>query len=379
MKKRRLLSGLTAAVLAAGLLTGCGTQPTGENALSGSGGASLAQTASQNGSTADWETVVFTDSLGREVRLEAEPRAVAVMVGSYADVWQLAGGTVAATTQDAWDQNIGLPQETVNAGSHQEPDLEALLAAEPDFVILTPDIEGQLGLQETLEAIGLPQETVNAGSHQEPDLEALLAAEPDFVILTPDIEGQLGLQETLEAARIPAAYFHVDSFEEYLHMLEICTRITGRDDLYQENGAALQEQIERMIDSVQGKQAPRVLLMRAYSSGVKAKNSDNFVGAMLNDLGAVNIADSDASLLEDLQMESIVAADPDVILITTMGNEQKALDNLSATLQADPAWSALRAVENGDVNVLQKDLFHYKPNARWAESYETLATILYDE
>ena len=331
MEKRRFLSGLSAVVLAAGLLAGCGAQPAGEEALSGSGGASSAQTISQDKSTAEWETVVFTDSLGREVRLETEPEAVAVMLGSYADVWQLAGGTVAATTQDAWDQEIGLPQETVNVGSHQEPDLEALLAAEPDFVILTPDIEGQLGLQ-----------------------------------------------ETLEAAQIPAAYFHVDSFEEYLHMLEICTQITGRDDLYQENGAALQEQIEQTIDSVQGKQAPRVLLMRAYSSGVKAKNSDNFVGAMLNDLGAVNIADSDASLLEDLQMESIVAADPDVILITTMGDEQKALDNLSATLQADPAWSALRAVENGDVNVLQKDLFHYKPNARWAESYETLATILYD-
>jgi len=27
--------------------------------------------------------------------------------------------------------------------------------------------------------------------------------------------------------------------------------------------------------------------------------------------------------------------------------------------------------------VLNKELFHYKPNARWGESYEILANILY--
>lgn len=29
------------------------------------------------------------------------------------------------------------------------------------------------------------------------------------------------------------------------------------------------------------------------------------------------------------------------------------------------------------VEVLPKDLFHYKPNARWGESYQMLAELMY--
>ena len=42
-----------------------------------------------------------------------------------------------------------------------------------------------------------------------------------------------------------------------------------------------------------------------------------------------------------------------------------------------PAWGALTAVREGRVVELDKSLFHYKPNARWAQAYETLEALLY--
>lgn len=42
-------------------------------------------------------------------------------------------------------------------------------------------------------------------------------------------------------------------------------------------------------------------------------------GAMLKDLGAINIADADDSLLENLSMENIIADDPEDIFVVTMG------------------------------------------------------------
>lgn len=119
---------------------------------------------------------------------------------------------------------------------------------------------------------------------------------------------------------------------------------------------------------------PTVLLLRAYSTGVRAKNSDNITGVMLKDLGCINIADSDSGLLEEIQMESILAADPDHIFVTTMGSStEKALDSLTELFHSDPAWESLAAVKEGRVHILDKALFHYKPNARWGESYEVLA------
>ena len=280
--------------------------------------------------------LAFTDSLGNLVVLEDAPERVAVLLGSYAEAWILAGGedSLAAVTQDAFDER---------------------------------------GLE-------LKDEVVNLGQSHEPNLETLLAAQPDLVLLTPDLEGQRALEDSLESAGMDTAWFKVETFEDYLSMLEVFTTLTGREDLYQQNGLAVQARIEAVKEFAAGQEGPSILLLRAFSSNVKAKNSDNTAGVMLRDLGCENIADSDAGLLEELQMESILAADPEHIFVVTMGaNTEKALENLNALFESDPAWQSLTAIREGKVHVLDKGLFHYKPNARWGESYEVLAEILYPQ
>ena len=319
---RRLFIVLAAAMI---LLSACA--PGG-----GEASTSAPTTSSAGAEQSAQGTCTFTDSLGNTVELEQPPKRVAALLGSYAETWLLAGGEVVAVTQDAYDER---------------------------------------GLE-------LPEDTVNLGANQQPDLEALFAAEPDLVLLTPDLDGQMGLRDSLEAAGIPAAWFKVETFDDYLNMLKICTDLTGRADLYQKNGLDIQSEIDAAIASVPEGEAPTVLLLRAYSSGVRAKNSDNIAGAILKDLGAANIADSDSGLLEDLQMESILAADPEFIFVTTMGASQEAaLESLDELLHSDPAWQTLTAVKEDRVEVLPKDLFHYKPNARWGESYQMLAELMY--
>lgn len=319
---RRLFIVLAAAMI---LLSACA--PGG-----GEASTSAPTTSSAGAEQSAQGTCTFTDSLGNTVELEQPPKRVAALLGSYAETWLLAGGEVVAVTQDAYDER---------------------------------------GLE-------LPEDTVNLGANQQPDLEALFAAEPDLVLLTPDLDGQMGLRDSLEVAGIPAAWFKVETFDDYLNMLKICTDLTGRSDLYQKNGLDIQSEIDAAIASVPEGEAPTVLLLRAYSSGVRAKNSDNIAGAILKDLGAANIADSDSGLLEDLQMESILAADPEFIFVTTMGASQEAaLESLDELLHSDPAWQTLTAVKEDRVEVLPKDLFHYKPNARWGESYQMLAELMY--
>ena len=75
------------------------------------------------------DTIVFTDALGREVTTAKNPKRVATLIGSFADVWQLAGGTVCATAEDAWD-DFGLElEDATNIGGAHSPNLEKLLAA----------------------------------------------------------------------------------------------------------------------------------------------------------------------------------------------------------------------------------------------------------
>ena len=281
------------------------------------------------------ETVTFTDDLDREITV-AKPGRVAALIGSFADVWCLAGGrdTLVAAADDSWTQfDLDLPETVASLGAVKEPNVELLLAAEPDFV---------LGSTKTAA-----------------DLELL---------------------DLLEQSGIPVAYFDISSFEDYLRMLDICTRLTGCPERYTQYGTDVQAQVEQALTRQDGS-APRVLYVRASGSSCKVKNSQGSVlGEMLAAMGCVNIADSETGLLENLSMETILAEDPDHIFVVLQGSDTKKVEqNLEQSLLSNPAWDELTAVREGRYHVMDQRLYNVKPNARWGEAYEKLADILYPE
>lgn len=162
-------------------------------------------------------------------------------------------------------------------------------------------------------------------------------------------------------------------------MLKFYTELTGREDCYEQYGTEIAKEIEVQKARQDGSK-PSVLFVRAFSTGAKAKGSDNMTGIMLKDLGCENIADSEDTLLDDLSMEVIIERDPDYIFVTTMGaSEEAALESVKTLMQDNPAWSSLKAVQNDHYYVLPKNMFHNKPNQRWGESYKILADYLYPD
>ena len=280
------------------------------------------------------EEISFTDDLGREVCI-TPPERVAALIGSFAEVWCLAGGesTLVAAADDAW----------------------------------------------TSFALGLSEDVVRLGAIKSPNLEALLDAEPDFILASCNTAANLELEETFEEAGIPVAYFDVQTFDDYLRMLEICTRLTGSPERYETYGTDVRLQVDEAIAQQDGS-APTVLCIRATGVSCKVKGSeDNVLGEMLADLGCVNIADGDSALLEDLSLEAIIAGDPDYIFAVLQGSDPTDAEAvLEATLLSNPAWSELRAVREGRFYVLDHRLYNLKPNARWGEAYEYLAQLLYE-
>mgnify|MGYP005764845367 CR=1 FL=1 len=323
------------ALCAALLLAGCGAQTAVESTSTAP--AATAETSAESTATpeaTDGTTLTFTDDLDREVTVPVQPQRVAVLLGSYADVWCLAGGqdTLVAAADDAWtDFDLNLGDEVANLGSLMEPNLEELIAAQPDLVIASSNTTSNVELLPSLEDLG-----------------------------------------------VPVIYFGVNSFNDYLEMLDVCTQITGETQNYQTYGLDVQAQVEKAKEQDDGS-APTVLLLRSASTSCKVKNSKGTVlGEILVDLGAVNIADSDTSLLEDLSMERIIADDPDYIFVVFQGSDQDAAQKtLDAALTSNPAWDTLSAVQNGNFYLMEKELYHLKPNARWGEAYQKVADILY--
>ena len=278
----------------------------------------------------------FTDDTGAVITLPEKPETVAVLLSSLADLWLTAGGTV--------DITVG---ETVERGFA------------PETVIL-----------------------VDAGAGKTIDLEALIAAKPDFVLYSADLSGQLECADTLRAAGIPAAGFKMETFSDYLRVLKICTDLLGTPERYEQYGTALKAEIEALIAQTRSREEqPSILFVRAGSSAkyTKAKTAENhFVCAMLKDLGTVNIAEKAPVLLDGLSLEEILLSDPDFILFTTMGDGAAGVSYMESLL-SDPVWQTLTAVKTGRVYQLPKELFQYKPNARWGEAYAYLLELIYGE
>ena len=299
------------------LLTACGggtTPPPAQSAASGT-------------------AVTFTDDLGREVTVD-RPQRVACLISSFSDIWCLAGGadTIVAATDATWRYfDLPLKDDVVNLGGTKDLDLEQLLSCQPDLVL------------------------ASGGTDRNVELEASFA--------------DMGLN---------AAYFSVDTFDDYLRMLKICTDITGKPENYQLYGAQVAQQADAALARQDGS-APTVLYIRATGSSCKVKNSEGSVlGEMLKELGCVNIADQDGSLLEQLSMEAILQADPDHIFVVLQSADPADAEAvLQTTLLGNPAWASLTAVREGRYHVMDPNLYNLKPNARWGEAYEQLADILY--
>lgn len=311
---------LSVIVMAAMLLTFCGCTSNSQKDI----------TTAEND-----DTITFTDDLEREVSVSKSPQNVAALIGSFADVWILAGGSICAAPEDAWS----------------------------DFGL-------ELG------------DAVNLGGAHSPSLEQLLSADPDFVIASASTAADVDMKDVLENAGIAVAYFDVDCFDDYLNMLNVCTDITGRKDLYEQNGLNIQKKIDEIKQDMKNITVPEeqrtVLMLRAASGFVKAKGSKGTIlGEMLSDMGCINIADSDKSLLENLSIESIINANPYHIFVVTMGDDTEAAKgSLSRMMEENPAWNDLDAVKENRMHFMDKKLFNLKPNARWADAYEQLYGIL---
>jgi len=277
-------------------------------------------------------TFAFVDDLGYQVNFTHKPERVVSLFGSYSELWLLAGGALSGVTEDTTSGRA--------------------LAVDEDIPII--------------------------GSVHQPNTELIIDLSPDLILMSADLSAHRDLRDILTQAGLACAYMKIDNIEDYLRAFGVFTRLTGREDLYDAYGASVKTHVEQILARVPADaKKPSALLIRGMSSKAKALKGDHMVGKMLADLGADNIASRHESLLEDLSMEVILDEDPDFILVVITGDADKAADALNNGVMANPAWRSLSAARYDRVYMLPKDLFSFKPNERWGESYEYLYNILY--
>ena len=269
--------------------------------------------------------LTVTDELGRAVTLTSEPTRIVSMLPS---------DTETLCAMNACDKLVGVdtfsnyPEEVAAlpklggglTGVEGGPDVEAIVALEPDLVFVSEYGE----LAQLLSDAGL---TVYAGSPQ--------TVEDTFTFF--GVVGELVNRETQAALLVGRVRGEIEA-------VAALTSALPTKSVYYE------------IDPT------------PYSVG-----PDSFIGVLLAKAGGETVSPAELGDFPQLDPEFVVAADPEIIILSDAPSES------ATTLAARPGWAGLSALTSGQVFELSdaQGEFVSRPGPRMADTVKLFASFLH--
>ncbi|MFA6574127.1 MAG: helical backbone metal receptor, partial [Nocardioides sp.] len=189
-------------------------------------------------------------------------------------------------------------------------------------------------------------------SAYDPNVEAIAGYSPDLVVIANDTNGIVGALAELDIPTlVNPAPATIDEGYDGIAALGLAT---GHVDETAKVVADLRAEIEEALDAApqEGLRVYHELDEQHY-----AASSSSFIGSVYDSLGATNIADAadkQKSGYPQLTEEAIIAADPELIVIT---------DQVSYTagdVAGRPGWENVSAVQNDNIVTVDADI-----SSRW--------------
>ena len=248
------------------------------------------------------------------------------------------------------------------------------------IVTLAPD------LTETIYALGLEERLVgntevcdtppaaktkpHVGTPISPNLEAIVALHPDFVLATTSINRE----ETVDTLRRLGIAVYTSDPHTVRNMLDSIARIavlTGAG----ERGAEMVAQLRGRLEALHARltDLPLVhVLFVVWEDPLITVGQNTFVADALRWAGAESIIVSKQNWPR-VGLEEVMRLQPEYIVLTSA--HMKAEGNESTELQKRPGWRELRAVELGHVAVISEGVDRPAPGL--IDAIEELARVLH--
>lgn len=196
------------------------------------------------------------------------------------------------------------------------------------------------------------------GSPMQPDLEVVTALQPQLLIGAESLRSTL--EKNLEGIKLERAYMRTESFDD----LKLSFKALGTYFNKQEEMNAVLKSISdkeaELEKKAEGKQLPTVMLIIGTSDSFMVMSEKSYLGSLVNKLGADNIATSVLKVSDTyspINMENVVAADPDIILVLASGDHGATEDKFQKEVEKNEIWTKLSAYQNKKVHILDYSMF----------------------
>lgn len=242
---------------------------------------------------------------------------------------------------------------------------------------------------ETLFALGLEQKITGVsdyddypasvkdkpkmGSIMAPNVESILAAKPDIVFTGISMK-----EETVKKFReIGLKVFKVEpkTYDDVIANIELYGKITDR----QAEAKKVVDELKKTRDEIQAvvkdiNQKKKVYI--EFSPGWTVGKGE-FLNQMIELAGGINVA-ADTQGWVQINEETIIKQNPDVILYTLGVVDTKTNQSLEDIIRSRKGWSGIEAVKNNTVVGLDQNVIS-RPGPRLAEGLKAIAKAIYPD
>lgn len=214
------------------------------------------------------------------------------------------------------------------------------------------------------------------------NLEKVIAVQPDLVICYKGMNDKF--VHNFEENNIPVIVLEMRTYEQVKNTVSVLGKITGHSD----KAAELNKGMDGRIAAVKAKLPPpksmKIAILHSTSQNVTVQLEGSIAGSAAQLLGFNNIAAgsmplADNSTAAPYSLETLVAANPDIIYITSMGHLKTVQEGMMKSISANPAWQSIGAVQQRRVYFLPQEMFLLSPGLKYPEAVEYMAKLAYPD
>jgi iron complex transport system substrate-binding protein len=200
-----------------------------------------------------------------------------------------------------------------------------------------------------------------------PNVEAVLAARPDLVVLYASDDNRDAARR-LRAAGVATAAYRVDRIADFARVTRALGILTGRAVAANATVDSVEATLRRVRASTASRPAPTVF-WPLYDQPLLAVGSGSYLNELIEIAGGKNVYAFMTAPSPRITFEDLVQRDPDVILATPTAR---------ARHLADRRWQVLRAVRESRVLAVDSNLV-LRPGPRLGEAARSIAVLLHPD
>lgn len=211
------------------------------------------------------------------------------------------------------------------------------------------------------------------------DVELVVAAEPDLVLAAGNELTPTAVIEQLDGLGLPVLVLYPETLDEVYADIRLIGAALGRRPAADELVTTMEARVADVVAAVEGAERPLTLYEVFHAEGTTyTAGEGSFLASLLELAGATPLVGDAQGVID---AESLVAADPELILLGTASYDPSLADPEAAleTVRARTGWADLAAVRGGAVIPYLDDITTTRPGPRIVDGLEALARAIHPD